>query len=63
MGAVYYAKGRPSMDVYLHGLRLVFIVVAIFATARGGLLAVSIAHERGRTEYQRDRPGGSLAAW
>ena len=43
MGAVYYAKGRPSLDVYLHGLRLLLIVVAIFATARGGLLAVSIA--------------------
>ncbi len=43
MGAVYYAKGRPSLDAYLHGLRLLFIVVAIFATARGGLLAVSIA--------------------
>ncbi len=43
MGAVYYAKGRPSMDVYLHGLRLVLIVAAVFATARGGLLAVSVA--------------------
>ena len=29
MGAVYYAKGRPSLDAYLHGLRLLFIVVAI----------------------------------
>jgi hypothetical protein len=43
MGAVYYAKGRPALDAYLHGLRLVLIVVVIFATARGGLLAVSIA--------------------
>jgi O-antigen/teichoic acid export membrane protein len=43
MGAVYYAKGRPSMDVYLHSLRLLLIVVAIFSVARGGLVAVSIA--------------------
>jgi len=43
MGAVYYAKGRPSLDVYLHSLRLLLIVVAVFSAARGGLLAVSIA--------------------
>lgn len=43
MGAVYYAKGRPSLDVYLHSLRLAFIVVAIAATAHLGLVAVSVA--------------------
>lgn len=43
MGAVYYAKGRPSLDAYLHSLRLLLIVVAIFSTARGGLLAVCVA--------------------
>jgi hypothetical protein len=31
------------MDVYLHSLRLLLIVVAIFSVARGGLVAVSIA--------------------
>jgi O-antigen/teichoic acid export membrane protein len=43
IGAVYYAKGRPSLDVYLHGLRLALIAVAIFSTAPGGLLAVCVA--------------------
>jgi hypothetical protein len=43
MGAVYYAKGRPILDAYLHGLRLVLIVIAISVTASGGLLAVSAA--------------------
>lgn len=43
MGAVYYAKGRPVFDLYLHSLRLLFIVIAIFSTAHAGLVAVSIA--------------------
>jgi O-antigen/teichoic acid export membrane protein len=43
MGAVYYAKGRPSLDAYLHSLRLLLIVVAILSTARGGLVSICIA--------------------
>jgi PST family polysaccharide transporter len=43
MGAVYYAKGRPVLDLYLHSLRLALIAIAIIATARGGLLAVAAA--------------------
>src|SRR5208337_2933401 len=39
----YYAKGRPVLDLYLHSLRLVLIAIAIFSTARGGLLAVAAA--------------------
>jgi PST family polysaccharide transporter len=43
MGAVYYAKGRPVLDLYLHGLRLLLIAIAILSTARAGLAAVAAA--------------------
>ncbi len=42
MGPVYYAKGRPVIDVYLHSARLVLIVVVVSLTAPHGLLPASI---------------------
>jgi O-antigen/teichoic acid export membrane protein len=42
MGAVYYAKGRPVIDVYLHSARLVLIIVVVTLTAPHGLLPASI---------------------
>jgi O-antigen/teichoic acid export membrane protein len=40
MGAVYYALARPVFDMYLHGVRLVLIVIAVTVTASSGLLWV-----------------------
>ena len=40
MGAVYYALARPVFDMYLHGLRLALIVIAVMLTASSGLLWV-----------------------
>lgn len=43
MGSVFFAKGRPSLDVYLHGIRLILIVVTVVVAARiSGLLGVAI---------------------
>lgn len=43
IGSVYYTKNRPSLDIWLHGLRLALITVAIYATAPFGLIGVSAA--------------------
>jgi O-antigen/teichoic acid export membrane protein len=43
MGAVYYAKGRPVIDIYLHGVRLVMIVAAVCSLAGTGLVGISAA--------------------
>jgi O-antigen/teichoic acid export membrane protein len=43
IGAVYFAKGRPVMDLYLHSVRLVMIVVAVFSMASTGLVGISAA--------------------
>jgi O-antigen/teichoic acid export membrane protein len=40
MGAIYYALGRPVFDMYLHGVRLALIVIAVMVTASSGLLWV-----------------------
>jgi PST family polysaccharide transporter len=40
MGAVYYALARPVFDMYLHGIRLALIVIAVMLTASSGLLWV-----------------------
>jgi len=42
IGPVYYAKGRPVLDLYLHSARLVLIVAIVSLTARHGLLPASI---------------------
>jgi polysaccharide transporter, PST family len=41
IGSVYYAKGRPSLDIYLHGLRVSLIVAAVTLLYPMGLYAVS----------------------
>jgi O-antigen/teichoic acid export membrane protein len=41
MGAMYYAKSYPSIDIYLNGARLILVVAAVVTTARVGLLGVS----------------------
>jgi PST family polysaccharide transporter len=40
-GAVYYSRGYPSIDIFLNGTRLIFVVTAVLATARIGLVGVS----------------------
>ncbi len=41
MGAIFYAKNHPSLDIYIHLARLILIVIAVTALARSGLFAVS----------------------
>jgi O-antigen/teichoic acid export membrane protein len=43
IGSVYYTKNRPAFDIWLHGLRLVLIVIAISLTSHLGLFGVSAA--------------------
>jgi O-antigen/teichoic acid export membrane protein len=41
IGAIYYSKGRPGLDIYLNGARLCMILVTVTALAPHGLIAVS----------------------
>jgi O-antigen/teichoic acid export membrane protein len=41
IGATYYARNFPSMDIFLNGARLLLIVAAVVSTARFGLIGVS----------------------
>jgi PST family polysaccharide transporter len=43
MGATFYALGRPVFEMYLYGLRLLLIVIAVLVTASSGLLWVCTA--------------------
>ena len=43
MGAIYYAKNHPSLDIYINIARLVLIVVAVTTLASSGLFRVSAA--------------------
>lgn len=43
IGSIYYTKDHPSFDIYLHGVRLLLIIVAVTLTVRFGLIGVSIA--------------------
>lgn len=43
IGSIYYTKDHPSFDIYLHGVRLALIVMAVTSTARFGLVGVCIA--------------------
>ncbi len=43
IGSVYYSKGYPSIDIYLHTFRIVLIVIAVTSCSRYGLLGVSAA--------------------
>ena len=42
IGSIYYAKGRPSFDAYVHPLRLGLIIVVISLLAHTGLVGVSL---------------------
>jgi lipopolysaccharide exporter len=41
IGSVYFAKGHPEIDIYLHGARLLLIVGAIYALSSFGLAGIS----------------------
>lgn len=41
MGEVFYAKNRPGIDFYIHGARLIAIVIAIECLSGLGLVGVS----------------------
>jgi len=41
IGATFYAKNYPSIDIYLNGARLLLVVTAVVTTAGAGLLGVS----------------------
>jgi len=43
IGAIYFAKGRPSFEIYVHATRLALIIAAVGYFAKDGLLAVSAA--------------------
>ncbi len=38
---IYYARNYPSLDIFLNGARLILIAIAVIATAKIGLPAVS----------------------
>jgi O-antigen/teichoic acid export membrane protein len=40
MGPTFYALGRPVIELYLYGLRITLIVIAVLLTASSGLLWV-----------------------
>jgi len=43
IGSVYWAKARPSVDIYLHSARLVMIVAAVCGLSSFGLAGISAA--------------------
>jgi O-antigen/teichoic acid export membrane protein len=43
IGSVYWAKGRPSVDIYLHSARLGLIVGVVCGLAHFGLVGISAA--------------------
>lgn len=43
IGTVYYAKGYPSFDIYLNGLRFLLIIGAVGLTAQIGLIGICAA--------------------
>lgn len=42
IGPVYYSKNRPMYDLYLHGVRLTLLIIAVLGLSRWGLFGVSI---------------------
>ena len=42
IGSVYYSKNRPALDMYLHGVRLTLLVIAVVGLAPWGLFGVSL---------------------
>ncbi len=43
IGSIYYSKDHPSFDLYLHGSRLILIIIVCVAFAHTGLIGVSAA--------------------
>jgi O-antigen/teichoic acid export membrane protein len=43
IGSLFYSKGYPSLDIYLHTFRLLLIIAAVSTCARYGLIGVSAA--------------------
>jgi O-antigen/teichoic acid export membrane protein len=43
VGPIYYSKDRPGLDLWLHGFRLMLIVVTLSIVSRRGLASASIA--------------------
>ncbi len=43
IGSVCYAKGRPSVDIYLHSARLLLIIALVSTLASTGLVGISAA--------------------
>lgn len=41
ISSIYSAKGYPSFDIHLNGLRLVLVIAAVLALRHAGLLAIS----------------------
>jgi O-antigen/teichoic acid export membrane protein len=42
IGSVFYSKNHPALDMYLHGVRLTLLVIAVISLARWGLFGVSL---------------------
>jgi len=42
IGSVYYSKNRPALDMFLHGVRLTLLVIAVVGLAPWGLFGVSL---------------------
>jgi O-antigen/teichoic acid export membrane protein len=42
IGSVFYSKNHPALDMYLHGVRLTLLVIAVLSLARWGLFGVSL---------------------
>jgi lipopolysaccharide exporter len=41
IGSIYYSKGYPSLDIYLHAFRLTLIIIVVTNCARYGLVGVA----------------------
>jgi O-antigen/teichoic acid export membrane protein len=42
IGSVYYSKNRPALDMFLHGARLVLLIITVVGLSRWGLFGVSL---------------------
>ena len=60
IGSVFYSKNHPALDMYLHGVRLTLLVVAVLGLARWGLFRGQPGNEHGRGFGERVRPGARM---
>ncbi len=42
IGSVFYSKNHPALDMYLHGVRLTLLLIAVLSLARWGLFGISL---------------------